>query len=115
MSIASLLSESINERSASGDVRQLERIVATASTHDERVRRVSEAYDGGRLAIDTYVAVVGMKKANVRPETSEEFARLVHESIGAVPSKTVASFEAYWRDLAKRKVYANSIFVELYL
>lgn len=115
MSISSLLSESMSERAVSTDARQLERIVATASTHDERVRRVTEAYDAGRAPIAAYVAVVGMKKANVRPETSAEFVRLVHESIEAVPSKTVAAFEAYWRDRGRPKHDTDSIFEELYL
>ena len=112
MSISKLLSESIGERTGSHDVRQLERLVATASTNEERVRRVTEAYDGGRVSIDTYVAAIGMKKANVSPATSKEFAEEIIGAMKFVPSKTVAGFEAYWRNKHKDGFDLDASFAE---
>ena len=97
MSISKMLAESMGERSVTHEARQLERIVATSSNDDERHKRVVEAYDAGRVSIDTYVAAVGMRRANVRHQTSQEFVAAIQESMSAVSSKTVAAFEAHWK------------------
>jgi len=115
MGIADLLIESMGERSAAGEARQLERVIATASTHAERIKRVTEAYDIGKVSVDVYVAVSGMRGANVKPETATDFVRAITESLGSVPSRTVAAFEAYWRERGlSAKPDVDALFESLY-
>jgi hypothetical protein len=61
------------------------------------MRAVTEAYDAGKLPLDIYVAAVGMDWANVRPETPEQFAAGIEESLASVPSRTVVAMDAFWR------------------
>lgn len=95
MSIADELRASLQEQAPSGA--KLLRMLAATASHAERVKLVTEAYDSGKLPIDTYVAVVGMSRANVRPETPELFVALVEEALVAVPSRTVVAIESYWK------------------
>lgn len=114
MSIATRLQESLSERGPT-TTNHLERLLATTTSHEERVKRVSEAFDEGRLPMEVYVAVMGMRSANVRPTTPDAFVSAIVETLESVPSRTVVAVESYWRGKSEPKRGVDALFESLYL
>lgn len=111
-SISELLSESMSERSGPYR-RRLERAIVNATTHEGRMRAVSEAYDKGLLDRDVYTAVAGMEQAGVRAEDEGQFLAKIDKALTESTVRTVTAFKVYWEGTKSRD--PNVLFEQLYL